>query len=192
MALLSIYLDMDGVLVSFTHASMSLYVEEPDIDAVDGWDMIPSVLTRQLGREVTSEEFWNKVSDQGQEFWASIPWYEWGRRLFELCAEFAPVVLMSTPTEDPDCSAGKIKWIQRHMPKDWHRRYALTPCKHHMAHEGALLIDDSDKNCELFREHGGQAVLFPQPWNAKRDHHMIDPDRSLTLDAIRQTLTDLK
>ena len=37
--------------------------------------------------------------------------------------------------------------------------------KYLLAKPDVVLIDDQHKNIDLFREHGGQAILFPQPWN---------------------------
>ena len=44
-----------------------------------------------------------------------------------------------------------------------------------MAHPGALLIDDADRNVKRFVRAGGMAYLFPQPWNSNR--HRVYEDR---------------
>lgn len=38
--------------------------------------------------------------------------------------------------------------------------------KHLFAKRGSLLIDDNEAAVRKFREHGGSAILFPQPWNS--------------------------
>lgn len=40
-----------------------------------------------------------------------------------------------------------------------------------MRRPGRVLIDDNDTNCAKWREHGGTAILFPQPWNS--DHTKV-------------------
>ena len=75
------------------------------------------------------------------------------------------VCLLTSPTIDPDCLAGKLEWIHEFTPKWLHRQYLVGPCKQFCAHPEALLIDDSDKNVNKFRDWGGQAVLVPRPWN---------------------------
>jgi hypothetical protein len=37
--------------------------------------------------------------------------------------------------------------------------------KYELARPGAILIDDNVENCQLFREKGGDAILYPQSYN---------------------------
>lgn len=168
-----IYLDMDGVLVDFIGHVFRLFGvddskekgEDPR-EQVRGWDGITEGLSRSLGRNITGEELWGKIADEGMEFWASIPWCPWGKELLEICKEVAPVVIMTTPTREPLSAAGKAAWIYKNVADGG--MYALSPCKHLMAHSGALLIDDSDSNADNFARAGGMAYLFPQTWNGAR------------------------
>jgi hypothetical protein len=166
-----IYLDMDGVLVDFIGHVFSLFGvdgsrEEDPREQVRGWDGITEGLSRSLGRDVTDEELWGKIAGEGMDFWATIPWCPWGKELLSICSKVAPVVIMSTPTREPLSAAGKAAWIHKNINGGW--MYALSPCKHLMAHSRALLIDDSDNNADNFARMGGMACLFPQPWNEGR------------------------
>jgi hypothetical protein len=38
--------------------------------------------------------------------------------------------------------------------------------KYELARPGAILIDDNVDNCRLFREKGGDAILYPQSYNS--------------------------
>lgn len=163
-----IYLDMDGVIVDFVGAALALYgVSSSAQTKITSWDGIPVLLTHALQQQVTDQMFWARIDNAGARFWAKLEWTPWGKKVFDLCCQFAPVVLMSTPTRHPSSAAGKLEWINANMDHGWTRRFALTPCKHHMAHPGAILIDDYDQNCSMFEEHGGRAFLFPAPWNEK-------------------------
>lgn len=179
----AIYLDCDGVLVNFVGAALSLYgirdnPNTPSWSKVKTWDGIKDTVYQETGRTLTDEQLWKRIESEGQAFWAGLEWLPWGKRLFNKCAETAPVVLMTTPTHSPSCAAGKIEWINKNMPKEWQRRYALTPCKHHFSHPGALLVDDSDTNCKNFREHGGQVYQWAMPWNqSERDHNYSVSER---------------
>ena len=73
---------------------------------------------------------------------------------------------MTTPVEDPESLAGKLEWIHKYFPEWMHRQYLMGPQKHLLAGPGSLLIDDSEENVEKFRQHDGQAILVPRPWNS--------------------------
>lgn len=160
----AIYLDLDGVLVDFVGGVMRAFGLDPQLGAtVTSWDGIPDVLTRETGYAISDADMWRVI--EGARFWASLDWTPRGRELFEAVRDSGiPYVFMSTPCSDPYSAAGKLQWLEQHVPGDV-RRYALTPCKHHMAHRGALLIDDGDHNIERFRAHDGKAFLWPAPWN---------------------------
>ena len=59
-----------------------------------------------------------------------------------------------------------MDWIGGRLPQ-FSRSFIMTPCKEVLSKKG-ILIDDSDANVEEFRERGGSAILFPQPWNKNR------------------------
>jgi 5'(3')-deoxyribonucleotidase len=163
---------MDGTIVDFVGAALKLW----DIDEINGdpawhhvktWDYIPKIISEIRGSECTEKEFWDTLDKAGSQFWANLEWLPWGKDLFGLCREHCPdsVVLMTTPSLSPSSASGKIEWINNNMPENMHRRYALSPCKHHMAHPGAFLIDDGPHNYENFTMHDGNAYLWPMPWN---------------------------
>lgn len=94
-------------------------------------------------------------------FWAAVP-----RRLW---ANVPESDIFTTPTVDPDSSAGKMEWMYAHLPSWMHRQFAITPCKHLLGCDStALLIDDYEENIQQFIKEGGQAILVPRPWNAMR------------------------
>ncbi len=188
-----IYLDLDGVIVDLVGGMARLW-ELPEAQLPElrrrltDWDAMPaaiSALREEAGLEgdVTMSRLWNRVARTGRKFWAELEWTPRGQALYELCRATAPVVIMSTPTRSPSSAAGKLSWINTKLPQEARRRYALTPCKHHFAHPGALLIDDAPHNVDAFREHGGEAFLWPQPWNGTPD-----PDHEAALAALRARL----
>lgn len=178
-----IYLDMDGVLADFCGGALELFgVDKFYAKDIKCWNGHLNVLSERLGRTVSGNEFWRRINSEGSRFWANLEWLPWGIGLLYTCIEFAPVVLMTTPSLHPSSAAGKIEWINKNMPKDLQRRYALTPCKHHMAHPGAMLIDDNEKNINKFNEHGGKGFLWPRSWN-NSEHHFEDDDDKIKAQA---------
>lgn len=118
------------------------------------------------GRHWTVPDFWNSID---RNFWRTLPRSKEFSYLLTKCVSLVGqdnVHILTSPTKDPDCLAGKLEWIQQQLPNWLHRQYSITPRKHVCARPGALLIDDSDENVRQFREHGGTAITVPRPWNS--------------------------
>jgi hypothetical protein len=170
----TIYLDIDDVCNTFTmyvlnflgaSVSQTNYREHP---ATPGYGIVAEA-NKLLGENFTDEYFWSRIP---RYVWANCPESEEYRQLLDAC--FACVgtnnVFFATkPTNDPNCAAGKVEWIQNHSPQWMRSHYFLTPYKHHLSRAGVLLIDDRDRNCQQFREYGGEAIMMPRPWNNCRD-----------------------
>ena len=158
-------LDMDGILTDFMSAaheyyevpySYSLYPYE-----YGAWDVIPP---NDMG--MTTRMFWDGLDE---DFWAELPWMHDAKELLTILEETfgaENIYILTCPTLNPSCLAGKYRWIKRYMP-DYDRRFLIGPSKHLCANPETLLIDDADHNVRLFREAGGQAILVPRKWNAK-------------------------
>ena len=161
---------MDGVLVDLVRHTYRRILPADKIEEAytltDNWDAISTAIEAITGKPFSDADLQAFWAEQGQEFWATVPWSTHGKRLFQLCNNYAPVVLMTTPTHEPSSAAGKMEWINRNMDVQWKRRYAFSPCKHHMAHPGAILVDDGEHNYNNFTREGGECFLWPQPWNA--------------------------
>lgn len=179
-----ILLDLDDVLNQLTLWAM--YLMGCDVDPMDnsqfptevGYDVVAA--TNLLHPRVVSgecdpwtvPEFWDSIK---REHWATAPKSPECDWLLETCVKLVgedEVFIVTSPTKDPDCLAGKLEWIQRELPDFMHRQYAITPRKGIGASPETLLIDDCLKNCEAFRTHRnpkyrGQALLVPKPWNPR-------------------------
>lgn len=166
MASLQIHLDMDGVLSDFVTAALELH-QSPD--AIHDWPPGEFNMARVLG--ISSSEFWGGIDRQGADYWARLKPYPWFAELTALAREFGEVSILTSPSQHPDCPAGKVRWIHEHLGKGF-RDFLIGPPKYLCARPGAVLIDDSDRNVDRFRLHGGQAILFPQPWNS--NHAITD------------------
>ena len=171
-----IFLDLDDVLNCCTMAALK-YVGCP-VDPYDysvfnpawGWNIVAAAnALHPSRRQFTEATFWQSIK---RDFWATVP-PSCDIGLIRDCAELVGcdnVCILSSPTLDPDCLAGKLEWIHAHLPSWFRRQFLIGPRKHFCARPDALLIDDRDKNVEDFRAHGGQAILMPRPWNTRHDH----------------------
>jgi len=166
-----IFLDLDDVLNTCTPAALhyvgcpvsptDITVQKPEW----GYDIVNAANRLHPTKLFTESTFWQSI---GRDFWANAPKSIECDWLLETCAGLVGrerVCILTAPTLDPDCLAGKLEWIQRCLPKWIHRQYLMGPRKHFCAKRGALLIDDNPRNIEAFSAHGGLTILMPRPWN---------------------------
>jgi len=191
MRIREIFLDLDDVLNRCTMEALR-YVGCP-VSAYDdsaynpawGWDIVAAANVLHPHDTFTAETFWKTIK---RDFWANAPKSAECDGLILTCGGIVGpenVCILSSPTLDPDCLAGKLEWIQRVLPPWIHRQFLIGPCKHFCAKPGSLLIDDRDRNVRDFRQAGGQAILMPRPWNSA---HAEDPaDCVRLLQALQET-----
>jgi len=154
----TIYVDMDGVLADFVGGVLRLSESELRPEDVTDYDLY-SVLG------VSVAEFWKRIDQRGALWWAELDPYPWAAYLWQMAREAGDAYVLSTPSQSPSSSSGKVMWIDRHLPQRDRRRYILAPDKTPLARRGAILIDDRPANCESWRRRGGRVIPFPQPWN---------------------------
>lgn len=150
------FLDLDGVVVNFADSVCQLF-NRPDLIGNHEWDM-----HEPLG--ITDAELWKKINEQGPEWWERLPEYPWANELISMLGDNFYIV--SSPSTSLPAMLGKIKYIQNRFGQSF-KNFVLTRQKYLLAGNG-LLIDDSDENVDLFRQNGGQAILFPRCWNRNR------------------------
>ncbi len=170
----TILLDMDDVLVDFTNGAMAFW----GVDNYDVLDCYPKGIGRDItmayecvtGLRIDEEIWWEHFK---REAWANMPpspdccrIVDWARDL----VGYENVYLCTTPTRCGECMAGKLDWIKKNLGPWAYRNYIMTPKKFVCARPGTLLVDDCDRNVELFKEWGGEAVIWPRPWNEGKVH----------------------
>lgn len=133
---------------------------------------------------ISEADSWARIHAEGPAFWAEIEPYPWAVDLVSLCQALAATTLLTSASEHPSSYAGKAQWIDAHFPGVDH--WVGRGCKGRHGRPGALLIDDSPKNCETFRERGGKAILFPGLGN---ELHALAND---PMPYVREQLADLR
>jgi 5'(3')-deoxyribonucleotidase len=164
----ALYLDVDEVLVDWVGPALRLLGHDP-AEVHTHWDTLsprPWDVFQVVPRPPKAEGgIWDAIDAAGSSFWANLETFPWANELVELCQTYAPTTLLTSPSQHSSSHAGKFEWIQRQFGRTF-KDYLLGSCKHRVAHPGALLIDDSPKNCAAFRNPGngipgGHAILFP-------------------------------
>jgi 5'(3')-deoxyribonucleotidase len=171
-----IYLDVDEVLANWVGAALRLLAyDEPKVHV--NWNLRtprPWDLFDVLG--MAPAHGWQRIDEAGAPFWAEIEPFPWALELVALCKSHAPTTLLTSASAHPSSFAGKAQWIEQHLSGMPHA--IMRGCKSIHAHPGALLVDDSPKNCTAFRnpgndKPGGHAILFPGVGN---DLHALRHD----------------
>lgn len=151
------YLDMDGVLVDFVSGALALHRSDLPYEEV-AWE-----LDKQLGME--PEQFWGPMD---RDFWANLSWTPEGKYLLQgIEKRFGNRVAIATSPGDERCMLGKLDWLRRELPQ-YVKRTFFGQDKSLLAGWGRILVDDCDGHVAPFHEQGGQAILFPRPWNRRR------------------------
>lgn len=159
-----IFLDVDGPLADFIRGVCELYDMDPARVYLT-WPEGESEVSTVLG--VKPAEMWDLIHRAGADFWATLRPYPWASDLVRVLDRRGRLTLLTSPSRHPSSSAGKHAWVERYLPS-FERRFLIGADKPACARPGAVLIDDSDANCEGFRERGGHAIVFPRPWNSER------------------------
>lgn len=159
---MKIFVDMDGVCCNWMLPALSLLYG--DMGATRQYFDWPVGKTNDL---VKSSEFWDKLASKGPSWWENLPELNHYQKMMKTLRSRGEVFyLTSIPARESGANAaiGKVRWIQAREGLDF-RNYVLTRYKHLAAGPDSVLIDDTEYQCEEFVQHGGKAILFPQPWN---------------------------
>jgi hypothetical protein len=167
-----ILLDLDGVLADWCSPVIRLFDRDP-AEVIGTWPAGVYDLGEVLG--ISEVEMWRRVHAKGAGFWAELEPYPWAHDLLATCRMHARTTILTSPSRDPESLAGKVRWLDRHFGDGGSfRDFLIGPDKAAAAHRGALLIDDRDSMCETFRQHGGRAIVFPQPWSSTWHPRMVE------------------
>lgn len=153
---MDIFLDCDGVLADFVNATIISHNRQETLNDITHWSYFDDW-------DMTAEEFWEGI--RGREFWTGIKPFPWTKVFYDELKQLGTVRVATASADDPECPSGKALWLGKHLGIKPSKFITITE-KHLLARSNSLLIDDNEKNVALFRERGGHAILFPQPWNS--------------------------
>lgn len=163
-----LFLDLDDVCTSFIDPACEIH----------GWsrDLLEQERTARGGiwsmQEViglSEEEFWEPINKQDL-FWYHRSTASHFSQLIELVRRIDPDYKIVT-----SCGSGqtkeyfeKVHWCEDQLGLNMHRVIPMKD-KWELANEHSILIDDSQFNCESFKNRNGHAILFPERGNANSE-----------------------
>lgn len=158
-----ILFDLDGVLVDFIRGAIEvhglhttaeeLYAGRPNVDIVELFNM-------------PHPFFWKPM---GYEFWAKLELLPDGIQIlqyFEQRYGQEHITLWTTPSRNYGCCDGKMRWVERHLPRYYTHNIEFGHKKWLGARPDQILVDDMDKNVKKFVARGGNVVQPPRIWNS--------------------------
>lgn len=166
----TIYLDMDGVLTNFVGAVAKLFNFNGEIHsewrALLKKNNVADAYSIEGILGITTKDLWSTIDSVGVNFWVQMDYYSWAFELHNMLETYGDVIILSSPSMSMYSWSGKVNLIQAIFGYSF-RNFILCPSqlKYKLANKDSILIDDSEKNIKKFKEAGGQAILFPQPWN---------------------------
>ena len=178
-AIKKIILDMDGVIANFTDAAFEYHCKDRKCQIPGEYD-----IAKCLG--ITTEALWYGMDEY--DFWVNaIKPYDKGLVFAFNLSQLAPVVIASIPYKNSMGFVGKVEWLKKH---GFGAYPVLLGAKLHLAQPGYLLIDDCEKNVDEWLAGGGQAYLFPRPWN-RRYAEVIDLNPTQIFDMAMSEVREL-
>lgn len=189
---MKVFLDLDGVLASWVepmlrltgHDTAEVFARWEQLDPRP-WNIFDVV-------DMSASQGWRAIDQAGDRFWANLPLMPHARELFARCEAIGETTILTAPSYDRSSQAGKAQWLDYHFGKGFARdRALLGASKHVVARPGALLIDDSPRNCAQWAAEGGSSILFPALGN-ERYRLADDPLTAIEPALVRARLGKLK
>lgn len=158
---------MDGVLCDFISPAMEAHGNEFIYDDYPAGEW---GVDKVLG--LSDADFWAGINSK-KSFWNDLKPYPWLHELIaaaKFCGE--SIKIATSPSKHAISYRGKREWVEQYLGIDIYAgaiELIMIKSKHLLAAPDRLLIDDSDKNINAFREAGGCGILFPQRWNSAHE-----------------------
>ena len=180
-----VLLDLDGVLSQWLMAACEtcdIDINDEDIRA----ELKDGVYVCDMGL-ISEEDLWKKIDAEGTDWWANLNLNPWTKKLVEEMEKLGTVYILTSPGSCVSAPSGKMKWIEKHFP-DLITKFICVKDKWICAGKNRILIDDSEKKIEAFREHGGHAFHWPN------DLALLDGDIDVdeTIEKLKEEISNYK
>jgi hypothetical protein len=139
---ISLFVDMDGVLVNFEKGLESF-----------GYGTIDEIKAKRGDSFI-----WVLLSRVDESFWKNLEWMPDGKELWTYCRPHNPIIL-SAPTNEHSSRVGKEIWVRQHLGPDIKLILEKAKDKYKHAEPGDILIDDMKPNIDGWIAAGGVGIL---------------------------------
>lgn len=144
-----IYCDMDGVLCDFDRQFEKYFGKNPE----------------EYKEKVGKKEFYQAISEKGEEFWETMPWMPEGKTLWNKIKDHNPIIVTSPGTFRGSVEGKKI-WIEKNLKpapaavkfEQAGEKQNVLQGKSKEEKAKSVLIDDYDKNIDAWKAVGGKTI----------------------------------
>ena len=161
------YCDLDGVLTDFENHIIRQIPQ--DLSPNPSWSSLPSFESIDKLRHHLGNNWYKMTASLPQSFWEYMPWLPDGKLLWDFLGRY-PRIILTTPANSRFSRLGKLRWIERELGCDIPK--IIQPNKDRYVKQNLevppiflrknlrkILIDDLDKNVDLWIAQGGIAIL---------------------------------
>ena len=150
-----LYIDLDGVMADFD----KYFLEEFGVES----------------NKLDDPTLWKWINSHGN-FFRNLPVMEGALEFFKWVEHLDPIILTACPKSNYTTAAvQKRQWVYEHISKD----ITVIPMMGgknkclFMHSPGDILIDDFEKNCIPWREHGGIAIQHTNFDSTKKQLNLL-------------------
>lgn len=191
-----VFLDLDGVIRDYSKGTIKKFDLKCTVEDITEYHMLIKFYCERI-----SGKKWDEIPEDDQKELTKTFWEEndahhfeclgmtpWAEDLLWNIEDWKPFILTS-PTWTS--AGGTQRWIRKYLPNYFmERRYMIGSCKYicgfsdYLNRVFSVLIDDAPEKVEEFKNAGGEAILFPAPYNENRD--LVDFRVDYVVDQLRQ------
>jgi 5'(3')-deoxyribonucleotidase len=158
---LTVYVDLDGVLVDWVKGMLTgLGLDPKDTNHHQGVLSDYDYLEKLVGRAKIDQV----QTELGYEFWANLEFLPWAKDLITRLkmASGNNLAFLTSPGKFADGAKGKLIWQQRYFPE-----IPMITCRYKglCAGPNKYLIDDDKKQIDDFRANGGFVYQWPSQFS---------------------------
>lgn len=179
---------MDGVLADFHKSALAAHgVAE---NRREQWPIYGQDLQERLGLGIhdhkenllNQEKFWGPLN-LIKDFWINLEPFPWVAELIQACRSYTDkLIICTSPAKswNGEDKRQKLEWLRKY---DIIGEVLFPDRKASLSERGTVLIDDWEKQVYPFADGEGNAILFPQPWNA--NHAQSDYSLEFTINQLK-------
>lgn len=118
-----------------------------------------------MGDLIDEQRMWDIIHGAGDDWWFDLKPLPWMPLLWGELTKRWPVCILTSPSNHSSCLAGKQRWIEKYLNT---RDFLIGKHKEYCANLNSVLVDDRQKNCDLFYQNGGHVFQWPNSALTKR------------------------